>query len=249
MASAVFADGQRTRGPTLQQGRVRMVQTRTNPGDSPCQYPCVQQFLFCYLAKVETHEESAFILRKFTASSKCPNVWNTHVDVWSPYVDIWSADFYIAPAYLGACVRVLTRMPTAYYLSLVWYDVYYIRNLLSSYKNNHRLQKVLLSEVLTSITYTNLYTKCRLLSSWRAYQGERVCWPACLSVSKSVLSCWFKKNLNKHWIFNCDPRFYVPKDKLKKTKKQITLFRVPVLYSNTFFDIRKREVLCSMNSE
>ena len=147
MASAVFADRQRTRGPTLQQGRVRMVQTRTNPGDSPCQYPCVQQFLFCYLAKVETHEESAFILRKFTASSKCPNVRNTHVDVRSPYVDIWSADFYIAPAYLGACVRVLTRMPTAYYLSLVWYDVYYIRNLLSSYKNNHRLQKVLLSEV------------------------------------------------------------------------------------------------------
>lgn len=169
MASAVFADRQRTRGPTLQQGRVRMVQTRTNPGDSPCQYPCVQQFLFCYLAKVETHEESAFILRKFTASSKCPNVWNTHVDVWSPYVDIWSADFYIAPACLRACVHVLTRMPTAYYLSLVWYDVYYIRNLLSSYKNNHRLQKVLLSEVLTSITYTNLYTKCRLLSSRRAY--------------------------------------------------------------------------------
>ena len=100
MASAVFADRQRTRGPTLQQGRVRMVQTRTNPGDSPCQYPCVQQFLFCYLAKVETHEESAFILRKFTASSKCPNVWNTHVDVWSPYVDIWSADFYIAPGVL-----------------------------------------------------------------------------------------------------------------------------------------------------
>jgi len=122
MASAVFADRQRTRGPTLQQGRVRMVQTRTNPGDSPCQYPCVQQFLFCYLAKVETHEESAFILRKFTASSKCPNVRNTHVDVRSPYVDIWSADLYIAPACLRACVCwPASPLPT----TCLWYDMTY----------------------------------------------------------------------------------------------------------------------------
>ena len=70
---------------------------------------------------------------------------------------------------------------------------------------------------------------------------------ACPSQNQSSAAD-LKKNLNKHWIFNCDPRFYVPKDKLKK-QKQITLFRVPVLYSNTFFDIRKREVLCSMNSE
>ena len=75
--------------------------------------------MFCYLAKVETHEESAFILRN--TASKCPNVRNADVDVRSPHVDIGSADFYIAgvlracvvsddPRMPGPGVRVLTRM-------------------------------------------------------------------------------------------------------------------------------------------
>ena len=84
-----------------------MVQTRTNPGDSPCHYPCVQQFMFCYLAKVETHEESAFILRN--TASKCPNVRNADVDVRSPHVDIGSADFYIAGVCLGRASCLMTR--------------------------------------------------------------------------------------------------------------------------------------------
>ena len=248
MASAVFADGQRTRSPTLQQGRVRMVQTRTNPGDSPCHYPCVQQFMFCYLAKVETHEESAFILRKFTASSKCPNVRNTHVDVRSPYVDIWSADFYIAPACLRACVCwPASPLPT----TCLWYDMTYtisgicfhpIRTT-TGFKKSYCRSSLRLLPIPTYIRSADFYQAGVLIRACACADQH-----ACPSQNQSSAAD-LKKNLNKHWIFNCDPRFYVPKDKLKKTKKQITLFRVPVLYSNTFFDIRKKEVLCSMNSE
>ena len=144
-------------------------------------------------------------------------------------------------------VRVLTRMPTAYYLSLVWYDVYYIRNLLSSYKNNHRLQKVLLSEVLTSITYTNSYI--RSADIYQAGVLIRACacadQHACPSQNQSSAADLKKILINIESLtvilgFMCQRTSW---------KKQITLFRVPVLYSNTFFDIRKREVLCSMNSE
>ena len=154
---------------------------------------------------------------------------------------------YSAGVLKGVRVRVLTRMPTAYYLSLVWYDVYYIRNLLSSYKNNHRLQKVLLSEVLTSITYTNSYI--RSADIYQAGVLIRACacadQHACPSQNQSSAADLKKILINIESLtvilgFMCQRTSW---------KKQITLFRVPVLYSNTFFDIRKREVLCSMNSE
>jgi len=123
--------------------------------------------MFCYLAKVETHEESAFILRN--TASKCPNVRNADVDVRSPHVDIGSADFYIAGV-LRACVvsddpharpRRACADPHArlvFGMTMTYEESAFILRTTASKCPNVRSPYV----------DTYLHIKCRLLSSRRA---------------------------------------------------------------------------------